>query len=277
MKSSTWGATPFFVALAHHFPNQLCGQAKSLTGIASIAYNQELNPNQGLTDLGKKVIDELLSITNGKRVYIDIKHMNMKSRQDFYAYLSTHYSDQDIPIISSHGATNFLPTPGHNTNEINFYNEDVLKVAISGGVFGIQLDARRLRKMKYGSKRRGLTADIERKGLYKRAFFVWRQIEVTALLVYKAKENNPALDHLDPWGFQIIGSDFDGIVDPLDGYWTHAEMPLLQEYLEKHAITFLKTTTAKNLSNYDQLDAKIIVQKFMFDNANTFLSKYLDR
>ena len=270
--------TPFFVSLAHHFPNGLCGQAKSLTGIASLAYNQEENPNLGLLPLGKKVIDLLLNNTNEKRIYIDLKHMNIKSRKEFYDYMETpRYANEDIPIIVSHGATNYLPLPSQPDNEINFYKEEIVKIAGTGGIFGIQLDSRRLRKMKYGSKRRGIRNDVGRRGLYKRAFFVWRQIEVMALLIYKAKNEQTGFKTIDPWGFQVVGSDFDGIVDPLDGYWTYSEMPLLQEYLIKQANTFLRTETAKSLLDYNQLNAISIVNKFLFDNANSFLMKYLTR
>lgn len=277
IKNSIGIPTPFFVSLAHHFPNGLCGQAKSLTGIASLAYEQNENPNLGLLPLGKKVIDLLLNNDNEKRIYIDIKHMNLKSRLEFYKYLkSPLYINQDIPIIVSHGATNYLSMPIQVDSEINFYKEEIIIIAKSGGIFGIQLDARRLREMKYGSKRRGLNSDIERRGLYKRAFFIWRQIEVMALLVYEAKKLDEQFpSEIDPWGFQVLGSDFDGIVDPLDGYWTYSQMPLLREYLIKQAETFLKTSKAKELIDYNELKAEIIINNFFFENAHKFLVKYL--
>lgn len=271
---SEWETTPFFISLAHHFKNGLCGQAKSLTGAANLAYKQFLNPNEGISELGYKIIDTLLSKTNGKRILIDVKHMNLKSRKKYYQYLSTKYSNEHIPIIASHGATNNRSIPEKNDTEINFYKEETLKIAQSGGIFGVQLDARRLRKTKYGSKRSGLNATIERRGLYKRAFFVWRQIEMTALWVYKERTLNDEFQHIDPWGFQVIGSDFDGIVDPLDGYWTHSEMPLLQEYLILQAKNFLTTSKAKNLQDYNTLDAAVLVEKFMFKNADQFLANY---
>lgn len=271
---SEWEFTPFFVSPAHHFKNGLCGQAKSLTGIAGLAYKQHLDANQGITAIGYAVIDSLLSKENGKRIFIDMKHMNLKSRKDCIEYLTTgKYQNEKIPLISSHGAVNNGSRPSNNT-EINFYKEDVLAIAKSGGIFGVQLDARRLRKTKYGSKRRGLNNSIERKGLYKRAFFVWRQIEMTALWVYEKKKTDPAFEAIDPWGFQVIGSDFDGVVDPLDGYWTHSHIPLLHEYLLLQARTFLATTKAMALPDYLKLFPQLIVNKFMFENANGFLQTH---
>ena len=266
--------TPFFISLAHHFSNGLCGHAKSLTGIASLAYDQEENPNIGLLPLGQKAIDLMLKNDGEKRIYIDLKHMNLASRKAVYNYMETKYPK--VPLIVSHGATNYLDMPQVLTSEINFYKQEIVKIAKSGGIFGVQLDARRLRKMKYGSKRRGIKNDVGRKGLYKRAFFVWRQIEVMALLVYKAKETDPNFPpEIKPWDFQVIGSDFDGIVDPLDGYWTYSQMPLLKAHLIKQAEAFLDTKTAKTLPDYAQLKAETLVNKFMFENANTFLKKYL--
>lgn len=270
-----WKVTPFFVALAHHFKNGLCGQADSLTGVfAKAGYNQETNANCGLQPLGKKVIDALISKTNGKRILIDVKHMNLKSRRDYYEYQPR--IDEKIPIIVSHGATNYESWPVQDDNQINFYKEEIPIIAKSGGIFGVQLDARRLRKVDYGNKRREIKLTKLRRGLYKRAFFVWRQVEIMALLIYREIEIDDTIDEddLDPWGFQVIGSDFDGVVDPLDGFWTHSEMPLLREYLIEHAETFLRTKKAKALPNYDQLNAIELVDKFMFYNAQEFLTEH---
>ena len=51
-----WDHVPFFVTVAHHFYNELCGHAKSLTGIVGSATDQSFGLNTGLTALGKKVI-----------------------------------------------------------------------------------------------------------------------------------------------------------------------------------------------------------------------------
>jgi len=260
--------TPFFVSLSHHFKNGLCGHADSLKK-ARAAYNQEANPKDGFEELGIKVIEALLSKTYGKRILIDVKHMNLKSRK-FY-YFNELRIKEEVPIIVSHGATNNLSWPEKDDTEINFYKEEIPIIAKSGGIFGIQLDARRLREADYGFKRRGLNSTIKREGLYKRAFFVWRQVEMMALYIYEKKDTEFGFEDIDPWGFQVIGSDFDGVVDPLDGFWTHSEMPLLCQYLIVHAKTFLKTNKAKRLPNYEDLNAENLVEKFMFQNAQEFL------
>jgi hypothetical protein len=274
MKSDVWKVKPFFVSLAHHFPNQLCGQAQSFKGISKLAYDQKLNKNEGLTFFGNAVIKELLDDNNGKkRIYIDVKHMNLKSRYEYYESLENGvYKDENIPIIVSHGALRFKNRPSQNTNEINFYNEEIVKVGNSGGIFGVQLDERRLLKRRPPKRIRDLKVRPKRQ-LYKKAYYVWRQIEGIALLLYADREfmsNNK-----DPWGIQALGSDFDGIVDPLDGFWSHKEYKLLAHYLRLHAGLFLKSNKARRLPNHGQLTADSIIEKFLFLNADAFMRTYL--
>ena len=110
----------------------------------------------GFTDLGKKVLREALDNTNGKRIYIDIKHMSPQSRKEYFHILETEYKNENIPVIVSHGAVNGLksmddPTPGNDhlssiclTEGINFYDNEILMVAKTQGIFALQTDERRL-------------------------------------------------------------------------------------------------------------------------------------
>ncbi len=279
VKDPAWGVKPFFVAPVHHFDYGYCGRAASLTSgsAGKLAYDQKLDATQKIEPLGIALIEELLKVdSNGKgRILIDIKHMNVRSRRHYYQLLSTKYAAENIPIIASHGAITFTHYPNVDTNEINFYYEEVIKIAASGGIFGVQLDARRLRKGDYGNRKHGLTKAEKNRGLRKRSFYVWRQVEAMALEVYKQASKHNDGTAVDPWGFQVLGSDFDGIVDPLDGFWRHSEMPLLRKYLLKQASYFLKTKKAKNLPNYSALSAQEIIEKFMFSNAKTFLQTHL--
>src|SRR6185436_478691 len=97
-----WEYPPFFVSLNHHFWNHLGGHARSLSSFLGKVMSQEAHLNEGLTDLGKHVIHELLSTTNGKRILIDVKHMSAKCRKEFYQMLKTEFDGQNIPIICSH-------------------------------------------------------------------------------------------------------------------------------------------------------------------------------
>ncbi len=272
VKHPDWGLKPFFVAPVHHFNYGYCGRAESLTttSLGGWAYDQKLDAKQQIEPLGQKVIDALLSKENGGRILIDVKHMNIRSRRHYYKILSEKYATENIPIIVSHGAITFTHFPNVDTNEINFYYEEIVKIAQSRGIFGIQLDERRLKMGKYGSKDRA-GAGEEKPKLVKRAFYVWRQIEAMALEVYSKNTKHSDGLPVDPWGFQVLGSDFDGIVDPLNGFWRHSEMPKLRKYLLKHATFFLTMPEAKVLRNYNDLTADMIINKFMYGNAKKFL------
>ncbi len=264
-----WAIKPFFVSLAHHFPNLICGQAESFGFPANITYNQKHDKNETISVMGEAVIEELLNNENGKRILIDLKHMNIKSRLRYYEILENKYKGENIPLIVSHGALKFADVPKKNTSEINFYNEEIVSIAKSNGIFGVQLDGRRLKK-RVSRDRKRIIGKLPSRKLFRKAGFVWRQIEEMAMLLYGDTKFKG-----DPWGFQVIGSDFDGVIDPLNGYWTHKEMELLYSNLIRHAEAFLKTSKAKKLPNYKSLNAKTIVDKFTFKNANNFLKNHL--
>lgn len=92
---------------------------------ASHAYNIKLIKNNdefkplggGLYDLGREVIDAAYDEKiGGHRVFIDIKHMSLQARIDFYNYKAEKYSKCDIPIIASHVACT-----GISINDIGKY------------------------------------------------------------------------------------------------------------------------------------------------------------
>ncbi|MBD0378263.1 MAG: membrane dipeptidase, partial [Flavisolibacter sp.] len=155
-KIKQWRCPPFFVTFSHHFGNRLCGHARSLTDLVGNVTDQRFMLNEGFTPLGRKVLSHLLDENNGKRIYIDVKHMSAKGRQEYYDILAADYAHESIPIIISHGACN-----GYRSNaeqvidtketgliflheDINFYDEEILLVAKSKGIFGLQLDERRI-------------------------------------------------------------------------------------------------------------------------------------
>ncbi|MGM0622282.1 MAG: membrane dipeptidase, partial [Bacteroidota bacterium] len=75
------------------------------------------------------------------------------------------------------------------------------------------------------------------------------------------------------WDIQCIGTDYDGMVNPLNGFWTAEEMPLFDSYLEKHAYNFIASAQSDNLKNYNKMTASEIVERFMHGNAYHFLKK----
>jgi len=278
-KIKQWDHTPAFVTLAHHFYNELCGHARSIS-IGAIKKNQNRGLNTDITNLGHKVINALLSSTNGKPIFIDIKHMSTPSRKTYYELLNRVYAQQNIPIIVSHGALNGkrsieqwdvidYPNRSHHFNDIdiNFYDFEIKKIAASKGIFGMQLDERRI-----GSKRAVRKSKVyfpnRKKRLKKKSLLVWRQIEHIAEIL-----NN---DGLFCWGIQTIGSDFDGIVNPIKGIWTSENIEELASALVKHAEKYLDNEThlIKNDVINNKISAEEIIERVMHTNAINFLETH---
>lgn len=273
-----WDFRPLFMGIAHHFDNGLCGFAKSFSGLVATQMQQADDPKQGFSELGKKVVLALLDNSEGKRILPDVKHMNPKSRYEYYDLLKEYFPEENIPIVVSHGALNgklrykthdYVMKNGFNVSDINFFFDELILVEKSKGIFGIQLDERRIfdASMKnhiYKKARKNMTR-YGKLHLRKNAYFIWRQIEAIA-------------DYLDNLGFkawdvQALGTDYDGIINPLNGWWTSKELKLLDQYLIHHAQDFLETERGKSLKEFNKLSAENIVEKFMSTNALEFIKR----
>lgn len=231
-KIKNWDTPPLFVAIAHHFWNHLCGHAESFTKLVRKKVDQSEGIDTGFTDLGIKVVKSLLSTTNGKRILIDLKHMSVTSRQDFYTLIDNTAAYKNIPIIVSHGAVNGMrsvATPKQtgskvakkfNPVDINFFDDEIIRIVKSKGIFGLQLDERRiaskktLKNTKHSSRRSKI--------MHYRSELLWNQVQHIL----------EVLDHegLFAWDCMVIGSDFDGIIDPLNAFWTSEELPFLADF-----------------------------------------------
>jgi microsomal dipeptidase-like Zn-dependent dipeptidase len=278
-KVKNWEFRPFFIGLAHHFDNQLCGFSKSFSGIVAKMIRQFPDPEQGLTPLGIKVLDRLLDNSEGKRILIDLKHMNPKSRYEYYDYLKAHFPDETIPLIVSHGALNgklhpfthnYVSKKGFNVADINFFFDELLKIEASKGIFGIQLDERRIfdveTKNEIYKKAKANMTRYGRPKMRKNTFFIWRQIE--SIGVYLDTLNKNA------WDIQALGTDYDGIINPLNGLWTVTELQDIEPYLIQHAKDFLKSDRGQQLKPKNQLSAETIIEKFMTTNARNFVERH---
>ena len=266
-KVKNWEHRPIFITLAHHFFNELCGHAESLTGIVKSAVDQSYMMNTGFTPLGLEVVDKMLDNSENKRILIDIKHMSRTSRLEYFNLLDTKYAGQDIPVVVSHGAVIGNDQDKHlfMNAEINLYDDEIIRVARSNGLFGLQLDERRIAA--HGDFELKKTHGIERrKVLFHSSFLVWRQIQHIAELLDS--------QGLFAWGIQTIGSDYDGMIDPINGFWTAENLPTLEDYLLMQAHTYMKTNSGKLTNSFNRIDPEEIVNRVMGDNAFNFVMKY---
>lgn len=270
-----WQHRPVFLTLAHHFYNELCGHARSIT-TGAIKNNQNRGMNTGFTELGIKAVDLLLDNSEGNRIPIDIKHLSPASRKEYYHLLDTKYASQNIPIIASHGACNGkysieqwdkTDIVGHEdwfcNIDINFYDQELVRIALSKGIFGIQLDERRIGSTKAISESK-IFFPNKRKQLNKKALLVWRQVAHIAEVLDKQK--------LFCWGIQTIGSDFDGIVNPINGLWTAENIKDMAEEMLHHAKSYLSKNLLK-LNDFNRIEAETIIENVLRRNAMAFIER----
>ncbi|OLY91703.1 Membrane dipeptidase (Peptidase family M19) [Cnuella takakiae] len=265
---------PWFVTFAHHFYNELCGHAPSLRGKMSKRCNQSHGMGTGFTDLGKEVLEILLDDTDGNRILIDIKHLSAKGRAELMELRRKKY--KNLPLIISHGACNGLPNPSTSFSkypelgndmsrgDINFYDEEILEMARSGGIMGLQLDERRIASEERLKQTK--SSLVLSKKMHYRSQLVWNQIQYIAELL---DDNN-----LFAWDCIALGSDYDGIVDPVNTFWTFEEYTDLKGYVERHAFTYMKEHSSRLKNSFNKIDADIIVQRVFQENAWNFFKKW---
>jgi len=263
-----WEYPPLFITLAHNFNNDLCGHARSLDPLGSLV-NQFDNLNKGFSELGYKVVQSLLK-NDEKRILIDVKHMSVTSRREYYNLISLEFNNQ-IPVIVSHGAATGVDFSGNiNTSlpngylcndDINFYDEELVVIAKTGGLFALQLDGNRLAPKKLLKK--SIFNVNDPLAHHHSAIIIWRQLQHIA----------EVLDQhgLFAWGSTAIGSDFDGTINPLKGIWTAEDLSLLADQLLLLAENYLKGNNKLTLLENKTITAEEIIQNFTIGNTLTFL------
>ncbi len=265
-----WDAAPFFVTIAHHFWNHICGHAESFTKLVKKKVDQAEGLNLGFTAMGVKIVHELLDDSNGKRILIDVKHMSITSRKEYYKILDDTPAYKNIPIIVSHGAANGLNSFEDQTQtgskvadklnpvDINIFNSEIIQIAKSKGILGLQLDERRVANAKtLKATKHSLSRS---KIMHYRSELLWNQVQHVAEVL----DN----EGLFAWDCLTIGSDFDGIIDPLNSFWTAEELPFLADFLERHAYNYLKDEPFKLKAN--NLDADEVIARIMSKNGMAF-------
>ena len=269
-----WEHPPMFVTLAHHFWNHICGHEESFSGIIKKQADQRFGLGLGFTNLGNQVLDLLLDGTKGKQILVDVKHMSVKARYQYYEVLEQTESYSTLPVIISHGAANGLKSPQEpvmvyletaqklQQNPINFYDEELILLAKSGGIIGLQLDERRVASEQTLKTTRHATR--RHKIMHYRSELLWNQIQ-HILEVLDA-------EGMFAWDCMAIGSDFDGIIDPLNAFWTAEELPYLSDFLERHAYNYVQKGRIHH--EFNKIPAGEMIDRVMTLNAMAFLKKH---
>lgn len=267
-----WNYSPAFITFAHNFDNELCGHAHSLEPIKRFV-DQNSRLNEGFTPLGIKVLSELLSSENGRPIYIDIKHMSLQARIEYFDFLNHEFGDNQPPTLVSHGAVNGMSYNKENNipdtglfypSDINFYDEEIVQIGKYGGLFAIQFDARRIAKSRFVKKQ---LKDLWKNKLpLQAAQMIWHQIRHIAEVLDK--------NGIHAWGTACIGSDYDGTIDPLPGIWTAEYFTKLSEPLMEEASAYLHKNPPLTMDENLKVTPEEIVTGFFLNNSLRFFKSF---
>lgn len=268
-----WDFPPFFITLNHHFYNGLASHAQSLfvRVLGRDLFNQSAGMEKPITPDGKfisptgeKVIDLLYQTNNGKRILVDIKHMARGTRQEFYAYRNSKQYN-NIPIVCSHGAVDSF-----YNHPINLSTDDLTQIYNSNGIFGIELDQRVLG---YNDGEKGKRFTNWVKNIFKSnkdtdliwSEYFWKNIKTVAEHCYSLNPSD------NPWKMICLGSDLDGIINPLNKFRTAADFQSLATVLLKNIQAYWDAGNSKIPVNHLGKDAHDVVYQIMYANALNFI------
>jgi microsomal dipeptidase-like Zn-dependent dipeptidase len=159
----------FYITLVHLYQNHFGNHAYAI----KLIQGKEFKPiGKGLTDLGKTFVRECLQKSDtDNQILIDIKHMSLQSRLDYYKLRREEFPE--APILATHmgvtgtsfkrNAIKFIDKTGSESlNEvyfnfelckalngtyfnpwsINLFQEDIEEIVSSNGLIGVSLDKR---------------------------------------------------------------------------------------------------------------------------------------
>lgn len=282
-----------FINLAHHFDNGLCGHARSLVDVADLVIDQSRRMNEDFEredDLGLRATralldldDDLRDAQDGRRILIDIKHLSPRTRKSYYAEIIEPYnarpeSERDrppIPILMSHGAYAGVPTlnaliaaedlendhwhrGAFNAWGINACDEDIRMIHKTRGLLGLCFD-QRIAGVKPTQK---LDPESWPDVLFQQILGI-----VDAILL---DDRIPEDEKPSIWDCICIGSDFDGMIDPITTYPTALSFPDFAEDL-RDMLTAIRYTR-----RIEAIGVDAIVEKISWRNAYDFALRNLE-
>jgi microsomal dipeptidase-like Zn-dependent dipeptidase len=270
-----WKAAPFSINLAHHFYNELSGHTRSFKPGVFQAFNQKRGLNEGITPLGWKVLQELLAADNGKRILIDVKHMSLQARKEYYRMLDNHNrlnKEDRIPVICSHtGLSAFKTMKASNRRKdkprkmrnsdfhnwaINLCDEEIRIISESDGLVGIMVDKGLLGSNGRLQQIKGMEDAQHRKDAL---------LELIAQNIFRMVE---AVGDKRGWDIMALGTDFDGMITHIDMYPEACRLPDLRHDL----VDYLKRSRYCEELWYGY-EPEEMVQRLMQQNALRFLER----
>ena len=220
----------------------------------------------------------------GYRILIDVKHMAARSRMEYYEMVKSCMEKGDIiPVIASHCGYSGMasleehikwekkekddycdPSGKFNAWNINMCDEDIEMIVKTGGLFGISFDQRIL-----GITKSDLKNNPKRNGIR----LIWENIEGIVLAAYSSK-NLSAAEKPNIWKCITIGTDFEGLIDPVDPYPTSLHYEQMANNLVFEMDQARKDPKAKHLAHFtSREEVEKWVDDFCYNNAEAFAVK----
>lgn len=280
-KVKNWEHPPLMISPAHHFYNGFVSHEKSLVQMVKWLGNidQSKGCNTKLSDIpgfnyyteeGLRIIDLLLDDTAGRRILIDLKHTDFRGRNEYYHHISSRYNNQ-VPVVFSHAAVGApVPQKWFNSWTLNLNDEDIDAVWKTNGLIGLEFDQRILGFKEYIRYCRENKFRVRRTSPLFNAALVWNSARYIAERNAVLTDNNPEDERLNAWSSICVGSDFDGLINPINGYPTLRYLRRLKEALMIYADRFLKEPPCL-LHKYSPQKSEPLVDAIMRANGMLFL------
>jgi microsomal dipeptidase-like Zn-dependent dipeptidase len=298
-----------FLGLAHLESTELCNHAYGMKIIADDGFRPAGDGISNLgKDVIKKALEEepyrmLIDVKHmsfrARMQYYDmLKYGSLKNVPIIMSHAGlTGRSYKEMPIksyelidrwykVEYYQPTGLLGTE-FNPWSINLYDEEIPIIIKSNGIIGINLDERILGT---GRPTPDHLTEYFSEGEYEfcRPFFEMGKATAESLdnqdnsdekhgfhrdlrhicnnILRIVKKGGP-----EAWNNICIGSDFDGLVNPVDNYHTSEKFGKLSKDLEK---CLPRMAESDKGYQYDLSNMKAKVEGIMYENARTFLEKY---
>jgi hypothetical protein len=284
-----WPHRVLWMSLAHHFFNGFISHEKSL--IEDIVLLGNIDQSYGMntpvsnipefeyyTENGIKVIKALLSTDNGYRILPDLKHADFRARKQYYRLLKTDYNNE-VPVVLSHaavGSPNEHMPPYFNAWTINLNDDDIYALCATQGITGIEFDQRLLgftELRKYNKQKKIKSCRLSKKFSVD---LVWNSIRYIAEKAAAYKTAEPEIIPIsEPWEIMAIGTDFDGVINPINKFPTLASMPELKEMLQERIDAYLNSSECDaNVKTLTKSTPQQIADAIFYGNAYRFLQTH---
>ncbi|MCW3805951.1 hypothetical protein [Plebeiibacterium marinum] len=294
-----WEFPPLYITMSHHFYNGMLGHARSIPdGAGSFLLHQQVGMNEPMNPRGEEVIDCLLGINkhegNGRRILIDTKHMSVAARLWYYDKIKKFNEGkgdaEKIPIIASHmgfgkhdtilGSVTLPDTDKEKYEDSDYFNpwsinlskEEINIIVDSNGIIGLNMDQRILsgaRRVQQSTR----FSNSEIKNNDKEVVAFWtEQIGENILEIVRAVQNSDLIvpeGKIKVWDCVCLGTDFDGMINPVDSFIVADEFINLKESLKEY---FDNSISDKSV--FMGMTTEEVLDKMMFQNVADFVLKH---